>query len=359
MTDRIRQRSAALLLALVAPLTTAHAGSLLDWVASGGSHQREAVKGAAQHDDATLLTLEPKQNEIYPHRGGAQDFFVTVLQRDRVTLQRRALENGDPLNSVTEDPVPDSVQWRDDSILFLSAQVGGLGLWKKPAQGMGLVKRLYQFSGRVEQPTLLDDGSVIAVRLAGHAQLRDRQSRRRPDPFDNWTQKGAQGYIVRIDANGEEHRLADGVNPAVSPDGSWVVFSMAVGRSRHLFLMRTDGRELTQLSDGRAVDVQPSWSPDGRWIAFTSNRGHADMRHASRSNWDVWVISRDGQSMVRLTRDPARDGAPVFAADGRSVLFHSDRKIGDAERAAHGVRHANKGFHVWRVAMPVDASSPS
>ncbi len=333
---------------------SAQATSLLDWATSGSSRHAKSVEPA---DEATLLTLEPKQNEIYPHRGGARDFFVTVVARDRITLELRALENGDPLNSVSENPVPDSVQWQDGSILFLSSQVGGLGLWKKPAMGMGLVKRLFQFTGRVEQPTLLPNGDVIAVRLALRGVGEERRSSGRKDPFNNWSYRGAQSYIVRIDRDGGEKRLSDGGNPAVSPDGAWVVFSMAVGRSRHLFLMRSDGSELMQLTDGRAVDVQPAWSPDGQWIAFTSNRGHADMRSEKRSNWDVWLVSRDGQSMQRLTRNPARDGAPAFSADGKVVLFHSDRKISDEERELHGVRHANKGFHIWKVSVPVAGSA--
>ena len=333
------------------PVASAQAGDLLDWALSGAHHQKQEV----QRDDATLLTLEPKQNEIYPHSGGDSDFLVTVVARDRVVLSRRALENGDPLNPVTEDMAPDSVHWMDGEVSFLSSQVGGLGLWKKPATGMGLVKRLYHFGGRVAQPTLLPSGDVIAVRLSSRL-LRDGRRERsghHPDPFDNWSQSGAQPSIIRIDSKGGEHPLSNGVNPAVSPDGSWVVFSMAVGRSRHLFLMRSDGSDLAQLSDGRAEDVQPVWSPDGEWVAFTSNRGHADMRHRGRSNWDVWMVRRNGEDLTRLTRDPGRDGAPAFSADGRKVLFHSDRKIGKADLETHQVRRAPKGFHIWQVVIPI------
>ncbi|MDQ6963823.1 MAG: TolB protein [Mariprofundales bacterium] len=344
----------ALLSALLVTAVPAQAGDLLDWV-TAGSHKQQRERLS---DGATLLTLEPKQSEIYPQAAGDRDFLVTVVMRDRVALVRRALENGDPLNLVTEGMVPDSVRWRSGSVLFLSTQVGGLGLWSKPVTGMGLVKRLRQFSGRVVQPELLPNGDLIAVRLSlrGLSEQREGDRRHRSDPFDNWTQQGASPSIVRIDSSGSERVLADGVNPAVSPDGEWIVFSMAVGRSRHLFLMRVDGSELAQLSDGRAVDVQPVWSPDGEWIAFTSNRGHADMRHRSRSNWDVWVVRRNGEGLTRLTRDPARDGAPTFSRDGAKVLFHSDRKVGKEDLVLHQLQRSPKGFHIWQLAMPAIAS---
>jgi len=325
------------------------AGDLLDWVTSDTHHSIKQVVT----DDATLLTLEPKQNEIYPQSGDARDFLVTVMERDRVTLMRRALENGDPLNPITEAMVPDSVHWQDGMVLFLSAQVGGLGLWKKPATGMGLVKRLYQFSGRVVQPVILPSGDVVAVRLSLRGGQSAHREHHHADPFDNWSQQGKQPSIVRIDKSGGERVLSDGVNPALSPDGKWIVFSMAVGRSRHLFLMRSDGSDLAQLSDGRAIDVQPVWSPNGHWIAFTSNRGHVDMRHRSRSNWDVWMVDRQGENLTRLTRNPARDGAPTFTADGGYVLFHSDRKFDKAELEAHQLSRAPKGFHIWKVQVPL------
>ncbi|MDX8410133.1 MAG: TolB protein [Mariprofundales bacterium] len=345
---------------LALPLN-AEAGDLLDWATSRVAHHEQSQI----RDGASLLTLEPGQNELYPQVGGAREFFATVIARKQLSVSRRALENGDPLNTVVEDALPDSVRWQDGNLRFLSAQIGGLGLWQKPASGQGLVKRLRQFSGRVVQPTMLPDGDIVAVRLATRSIGSDRERGRdhRFDPFDNWSQQGDVPYIVRIEKDGEEQRLGDGVNPAISPDGQSIVFSMGVGRSRHLFLMGSDGSGLAQLTDARSVDVQPAWSADGQWIAFTSNRARADMRHRSRSNWDVWLVRRDGTDLMRLTTDPARDGAPVFTPDGRSVLFHSERKVSKAILAEHQLRHAEKGFHIWRLMLPSlaaakDATAP-
>jgi len=341
-----------LLVMLLAPLG-AQATSLLDMIGNLSHHDQAVV-----NDGATLVTLEPKQNEIYPVVGAGSDFLVTVMTGDGRWLSRRALENGDPLNRVVEGAEPDSVHWQQGGqVSYLTDEIGSLGLWQKPVGGRGLVKRIHQFAGRVVQAFRLANGDMIAVRSAdrsaeGSTSGRRQSASHRPDPFDNWTANGSRAFIVRIGKDGEEKRLSGGANPALSPDGKWIVFSMAVGRSRHLFIMRDDGSELAQLTDIRSVDVQPVWSPDGQWIAFTSNRGKADMRNSQRSNWDVWLVRRDGTTLMRITSDPARDGGASFTPVGDALLFHSDRKISKQTMAAHEVKRASAGFHIWRQRLP-------
>ncbi len=56
----------------------------------------------------------------------------------------------------------------------------------------------------------------------------------------------------------------------------------------------------------------PAISPDGTAVAF-SYQG------------DLWTVSADGGRALRLTAHAAYDGWPVFAPDGRSLAFASDR----------------------------------
>jgi TolB protein len=156
---------------------------------------------------------------------------------------------------------------------------------------------------------------------------------------------------VRVDADGSEEILSKGINPAVSPDGKWIVFSMPIGRSWHLFMVRPDGSDLTQLTNERCADVQPAWSADGKWIVFTSNRGQVDLRTPSKNNWDIWAINREGSSLIRLTEDEARDGAPTVAPNGK-VYFHSDRKIDRQLQEDRQVKGRSGGFHIWSVQLP-------
>ncbi len=343
----------------------ARAEGLLDWLEAHAPHKAQTkAKAEAMRDNAELLTLEPGETEMFPKVSpDGRHLLVLREARGGMAISRRLAENGDPLNDVTEDARAfDAFAWQDDAhVVFLSERAGGLGLWSKPAAGAGVLRRIQQLSGRLTQPILLADGAIIAVRLypdargagsAGSVGDTRRDGRRHHAPrFGNWRFKGFTPHIVRIAPDGSERELSRGVNPALSPDGKRIAFSMAAGRSRHLFVMDTDGGNLIQLTSDRAIDAQPAWSPDGRWIVFTSNRGKPDLRHPGKGEWDIWAIGVDGRNLTRLTRNPARDGAPSVGKDGM-VYFHSDRKVGKAEREAHQVRGGVRGFHIWRVRLP-------
>jgi len=345
------------LAALMAWSLPVQAAGVLDWLeAKSVNAPTQSGQPEITTDGAVLLTLEPGENEMYakPSPDG-KSLLVVSSKRKQAWVSRRVVENGDPLNVVTDDPhALDSIKWRDPGhVYFLSDRAGGLGLWEKISDGEGMQKRIMTMRGIYTEPTLLSDGSVIAARLSDTAPggQHEKHSSKKSDGFDSWTLAGLHSEVVRISPEGDARMLSAGVNPALSPDGQWVVFSMPVGRSYHLFRMHPDGSELIQVTDARSVDVQPIWSPDGKWIVFTSNRGHADMRHKNRSNWDVWVIDAKGRNLIQLTTDEARDGGAQVGLDGR-VYFHSDRKVDKDLVAARNVDRVQQGFHIWSVALP-------
>jgi len=59
-----------------------------------------------------------------------------------------------------------------------------------------------------------------------------------------------------------------------------------------------------------------AYSPDSKQIAFTSDRD---------GNWEIYVMDTNGQNISRLTENPAQDGWPWWTADGKHILFTSDR----------------------------------
>jgi len=84
------------------------------------------------------------------------------------------------------------------------------------------------------------------------------------------------------------------VKPAISPDGSMIVFTSDHGGNTDLWIMPATGGDPVQLTfyegneDNPGLDVEGSWSPDGKFIAFSSTRN--DM-------WAIWKMDLDLQSV--------------------------------------------------------------
>ncbi|HYC61842.1 MAG TPA: protein kinase, partial [Thermoanaerobaculia bacterium] len=74
-----------------------------------------------------------------------------------------------------------------------------------------------------------------------------------------------------------------------------------------------DGRWLTH---GRSSDRQPVYSADGKLVVFSSDRG---------GNLDLWSINRETSAITRVTDDPTDDWDPGFTADGKQLLWSSNR----------------------------------
>ena len=173
-------------------------------------------------------------------------------------------------------------------------------------------------------------------------------------------------------------------NPAIAPDGRWIVFTSERNGSPDLYALdlqnpsvptqltkspamedaaafSPDGRRLlfvstesgnpdikvmpfapespdaaagkaTNLTNHPAGDYQPAFSPDGQWIAFSSNRdtGRAQSTSAAVPGTyqasDVYVMHADGTGVQRLTRHEGWDGSPAWTPDGQAIGFYSEQE---------------------------------
>lgn len=100
---------------------------------------------------------------------------------------------------------------------------------------------------------------------------------------------------------------------AIDPTGKWMAFSS----TRHnvhpeIYLQRTDGHSVIQLTNDQADNVNPAFSHDGKRIAFASNRA---------GSWDIYVMDTDGRNLVQMTSGPMQDLQPTWSPDGSMICF--------------------------------------
>lgn len=207
------------------------------------------------------------------------------------------------------------------------------------ADGSGLQRLVAQAS----QPDLSPDGRLLVFRnwqsdQRGLATVRLDGSdyRRRTEYLEDgaaaWSADSGsltffsrregdrRSRIYRLDIHGGAEQVlwrdfsaVYGEMPAWLRDGRIVYRTLAphIG----LAIMNGDGSDYRVLLEDETATA-PSASPDGRFIVFMAQR---------EGNWEVYRIGSDGRNLARLTRDPARDGLPVWSPDGRAIAFVSDR----------------------------------
>lgn len=113
------------------------------------------------------------------------------------------------------------------------------------------------------------------------------------------------------------------MNLDVSPDGKTIAFDMM----GDIYTIPISGGKAKTLRTGLSFDVQPRYSPDGKHILFTSDAGGGD---------NLWIMKSDGTDIKQITKEKFRlvnNGTWVDGSDyviGRKH-FTSQRSLGAGE----------------------------
>jgi Tol biopolymer transport system component len=127
----------------------------------------------------------------------------------------------------------------------------------------------------------------------------------------------------------------DEVRPIWSPDGALIAFewSNTGGSGDQIMTMNPDGTNLIQLTHLSGGGQQPAWSPDSRQVAFTGFETGA-------SDVDVYIINRDGTGVMNLTNRPDTYLSPCWSPDGRRVAYSTER---DAQWGLYSIQTDGRG----------------
>jgi TolB protein len=125
-------------------------------------------------------------------------------------------------------------------------------------------------------------------------------------------------YIANLDGTAEK-KIADGIFPAISPDGTRVAFNTVekTGTTyvRHIALVEIETGKITVFKDMPSDNsYYPTWSADGKRILFTLRQNEV---------WDLGLINADGTGFRVLKKGDPKEVtrySPIWARDGQSIF---------------------------------------
>jgi Tol biopolymer transport system component len=221
-------------------------------------------------------------------------------------------------------------------------------IWKIPARG-GQAVAITSGPGYYFEPAWSPDGKRIALSMdtgdanldigvvsANGGQVQRITTDREVDVEPVWSHDGESVYFVsaRGAARGEsfhiyrhdlsagtDELIEEGIQPAVSPDGSQLAY---VGRVPGQ--LGSGGIWVKQLPDGKPRLVQyeeseyrmkPAWTADGTGLLYVSD--------GAGSN-DVMLVAAAGGNPERITVDDRDEYSPSSSPGGRQFAFVSNRE---------------------------------
>ncbi|MEZ0244542.1 MAG: Tol-Pal system beta propeller repeat protein TolB [Sphingomonas sp.] len=126
-----------------------------------------------------------------------------------------------------------------------------------------------------------------------------------------------------MDQDGANHQfLTNGqrivLTPHLSPDQNSIVFMSYENRRPAIYIYDRASRQQRMVLGSESLNLSfaPRFSPDGRWILFSM---------AKAGNTDLYRVSASGGTPQQLTNSPGIDTGGSYSPDGSKIVFESDR----------------------------------
>jgi Tol biopolymer transport system component/tRNA A-37 threonylcarbamoyl transferase component Bud32 len=244
-----------------------------------------------------------------PH--GRRIAYCRVTSNARRALYTVPADRSAPVGAGEAVPVVDdqylnwSPAWAPDGkhLYFASDRGGSMNLWRvaideTTGKALGEPAALTTPSRWSGLPSIAKDGRRIAYETRDSKSSLDKIAL---DPVATRTVGPLQVLL-------QSSRYVRSCE--VSPDGHWIAFHSQVPQE-DLFIVRSDGSNLRQLTNDSYKDRCPVWSPDGSRIAFFSDR---------TGLYELWTILPDGGGLERVMPAQGRPMVyPIWSPDGRQL----------------------------------------
>lgn len=136
-------------------------------------------------------------------------------------------------------------------------------------------------------------------------------------------------YVINLDGSGNRKVITKASYPVWSPDGKRIAYQSPIENgSSQIFVANNDGTNQKQLTTTYSSRIWPGWAPDGNY----DPKWTPDEKKIVYVSWEdedpeIYSMNSDGSNKVRLTNADKRDENPEITADGKFILFSSNRNM--------------------------------
>ena len=160
------------------------------------------------------------------------------------------------------------------------------------------------------QPVISSDGSRIAFSSDLNGD------------FDIFTMNSDGTNLLPVTSNN-----SNDTSPSISANGGKVAFQSSSGNDADIFIVNSDSTGLLRLTGGPPLwgnldDTDPAISGDGLWVAFVSNDDPLGLN--PEGDDEIFLIRTDGTGLSQLTVNSRDDATPAISAEGGKVAFQTN-----------------------------------
>ncbi|MBC7805219.1 MAG: PD40 domain-containing protein [Akkermansiaceae bacterium] len=201
------------------------------------------------------------------------------------------------------------------TVIYVSERDGTYNLYQQTI-GSGTARQLTHYSGDgVRFPSLSANGSAIVYEHGDRIGLLSL----------NVTKTAPKIVPIKISADDKitaevtETRTNGVTNLAVSPDNEQIALEI----QGDIFVADRDGGRATRLTEAASRDGDVSWSADGKTLVYVSNRdGRPELYSVTSADTGEARLSRSlKRSTARITQNAERESNTSYSPDGKRFAF--------------------------------------
>ncbi|MEN0020101.1 MAG: S41 family peptidase [Planctomycetota bacterium] len=303
----------------------------LDLTAASAQPRAVQITASADDDvpDQNVINVSSSASEMAWHPSGD---VVAIASRGEIWL--RATADDQPTRRITTTPAREhDLVWSPDGAVLYFASDDEQSLGSIHAASVGLTREDLAGFEPDEEDESKDESDENADDTGDKETTADAEATEGTDDEDATDEADDDGESDEDKPKPIDHgkRWADALtfeispvvegttwdhSPTPSPDGSSLLFVRGLG---DLMLLDLDSGETTTVFEGwDEPDVQ--WLADSRHIVYE--------RQDLDYNSDIWLLDVLGggiETATNLTRHPDIDTSPRVSADGKVLVFLSDR----------------------------------